>query len=103
MKTFEELTDLERSILLIWGNELDFSTTAHHQREKIMKRIDKILPKIKNKDKARANKNLINSGFIIRNPTGRSKTYKLSPYGLRCCNILKRENEENIEKHETGI
>lgn len=93
MKTFEELTGLERSVLLIWGNELNFSTTTHHQIEKINKRIDAILPEIIHKDKKRINKTLINSGFIVKHPTGRSKTYCLSPYGLRCCNIVKREND----------
>jgi len=93
MKDFEELTDLEKSVLLIWGNELDFSTTNHRQREKINKRIDAILPDIKHKDKIRINKTLINSGFIVRHPTRRSKTYELSHYGLKCCNILKREND----------
>lgn len=93
MKTFEELSTLEKSVLLIWGNELDFSTRTHHQREKIYKRIDANLPEITHKDKIRINKTLINSGFIVRHPTGRSTTYKLSPHGLRCCNILKREND----------
>ncbi len=93
MKKFEELTDLEKSVLLIWGKKLNFSTKTHHQIEKINKKIDVTLPGITRKDKKRINKTLINSGFIVRHPTGRSKTYCLSPDGLKCCNILKREND----------
>ena len=93
MKTFEELKDLDKYVLLIWGKELNFSTTTHHQIEKINKRLDAILPEIIHKDKKRINKTLINSGFIVKHPTRRSKTYQLSPYGLRCCNIVKREND----------
>jgi len=91
LKTFEELTNLEKSVLLIWGKELNFNTKIHHQIEKITKRLDAILPEIIHKDKKRINKMLINSGFIVRHSTGRSKTYQLSPYGLKCCNILKHE------------
>lgn len=99
MKTFEELTGYERSVLLIWGKELNYNTRTHHQREKINKKIDAILPEIIYKDKKRINKTLINSGFIVRNPTGRSNTYRLSLYGLKCVNIIKREKEikENIK------
>ncbi len=39
MKTFEELTDLEKSVLLIWGKQLNFSTKTHHQIEKINKKL----------------------------------------------------------------
>ena len=93
MKSFEELTDYERSVLLIWGEELNYSTYAHHQREKINKRISKMIPQIKAKDRKRINKVLLNSGFILRNPTGRSNTYKLSLYGLKCVNAIKRERD----------
>ncbi len=93
MKTFEDLTDLEKSVLLIWGKALNFSTNKHRQIERINKRIDAILHVNFHKDKKKINKMLINSGFIIRHPTGRSKTYCLSPDGLKCCNILKREND----------
>jgi predicted transcriptional regulator len=91
MKTFEELTRLEKSVLLIWGNELNFSTRNHRQIEKINKRIGANLPEIPHKDRKRINKTLLNSGFIVKHPTGRSKTYCLSPDGLKCCNIIKRE------------
>ena len=93
MKTFEELTDLEKSVLLIWGNELNFSTRSHYPIERINRRIDAIIDGILTKDRKRIIKTLINSGFIVRHPTGGSKTYNLSPYGLRCCNIIKREND----------
>jgi len=99
MKTFEELTNLEKSVLLIWGKELDYSTTAHFPIQRIKKKIQSTLQdiriqnkKIQDKDIRRANKTLINSGFIIKHPTGRSTTYHLSPEGLRCCNILREEN-----------
>jgi hypothetical protein len=93
MKSFEELTTLEKSVLLIWGNELNFNTKNHRQIEKINKRITANLPGIKQKDKKRINNTLITSGDVVQHPTGRSKTYGLSLEGLKCCNIIKREND----------
>ena len=95
MKTFKQLTDLDRTVLFIWGRELDYSTTAHFTLQKIKKRIKSQI-KILDKDLKRSMKTLINSGFFVKHPTGRSTTYHLSPKGRRCSNIVKRENEENI-------
>ncbi len=91
MKTFEELTDLEKSVLLVWGKELDYTTTARYPMQKIKKKLLTTLPDIKDKDLRRINKTLISSGFITKQPSGRNPTYHLSREGLRCCNILKDE------------
>ncbi|KKN58653.1 hypothetical protein LCGC14_0550200 [marine sediment metagenome] len=93
MKIFEELTPYEKSVLLIWGKELDFCMTAHYPIQRIKKKIKFTLPKLKNKDLTRINKTLMASGFILKHPTGRNTTYNLSREGLRCCEILKNDNE----------
>lgn len=93
MKTFEELTDLEKSVLLIWGRELNYSTTAHYPKQRIEKRLKTNLPGILHKDLKRINKTLISSGFITQHPARRNTTYSLSIDGLKCCNILKNEND----------
>jgi hypothetical protein len=91
MKTFEELTNLERSILLIWGKSLDFSTTAHYPDQRIKRKLTSSLPEVRTKDINRASKTLITSGFILEKPTRRNTTYSLSIEGLRCCNILREK------------
>ncbi len=93
MKVFEQLTKVEKSILLIWGNYLNFSTKAHYPLERVKKKIKVTLPIIPDKDVKRVIRSLITSGFICRHKTGGNKTYELTPYGLKCCNILKREEE----------
>jgi len=92
MKTCEQLTDLEKSVLLIWGKELDYSTTAHYPDNRIWKKIKNTLPGIRDKDLRRINKTLKTSGFILKQPTGGETTFKLSPEGLKCCNIIRDEN-----------
>ncbi|KKN31973.1 hypothetical protein LCGC14_0818530 [marine sediment metagenome] len=92
MKTFEQLTRREKSVLLIWGNYLDFSTSAHYPIEKVKKKLRNSLSEIRDIDIKRMIKTLINSGFFVRHPTGRNETYGLTIRGLKCCNILKREN-----------
>lgn len=93
MKTFEELNPYEKSVLLIWGKQLDYCTTAHHPIQKIKKKIHNVLPKLKDKDIRRINKILLASGFILKHPTGRKTTYNLSREGLRYCEILRNDKD----------
>ncbi len=93
MKTFEELTKLEKSVLLTWGEELDNSTATHYTLQRIRRKLTHTHPGIRVKDLRRIITTLINSGFFIKHPTGGSTTYHLSLDGLRCCNIIRDEND----------
>ena len=93
MKTFEELNPMEKAVFLIWGKQLDFTTTAHFPIQKINKKIKRVLPKLKDKDIRRINRTLITSGFILEHPTRRNTTYNLSHEGLRHCEFLRDDRD----------
>ena len=96
MKSFEELLPTERAVLLVWGKELNYSTTAHLSIKKVNKKIKSTHPKYLDKSIRRINKMLKSSGFILEHPARRDTTYSLSPEGRRCCLILRDEEDEVI-------
>ena len=96
MKSFEELLPTERAVLLVWGKELNYSTTAHLSIKKVNKKIKSTHPKYLDKSIRRINKTLMVSGFILKHPARRGTTYSLSPEGRRCCLILRDEEDEVI-------
>jgi hypothetical protein len=87
MKTFEELTRYEKTVLLACGKANNFSLSSHvpigYIRKKIEKKQQIYVKKIM--------KILVSSGFILESPAGRNKTYKLSRDGLKACKLLKEE------------
>lgn len=86
MKELEDLTEIERAVLLACCNANNFSLGSHVSIERIMRRLDK---KIQRKYAKKDFKKLISNGFIVKHPTRGSMTYELSPKGLKAGNKLK--------------
>jgi predicted transcriptional regulator len=91
MKELEDLTPAEKSILVIAYQTLNKSLSAHQPKQRILKKIINMNPKIKKK----AFNSLVSNGFLRKHPTGRNVTYELTPKGLKAANQHIRENFNN--------
>lgn len=87
MKELEELTDIEKAVLLACCNANKFSLSSHVPKEAIMRGLRNLPPKYRKK----GFNVLLTNGFIIKKPTGGQKTYRLSTKGLKAGNRLKED------------
>jgi len=87
MKEFEDLTEIERRVLVQFCQANNYSLSSHIPIEAVNLNIRGVHPK----HIRRAVKELISSGFILKHPTGRQTTYKISRDGLRGGNRLREE------------
>ena len=92
MKELEDLTDAERSVLMMSYLTLGKSLHCHQPKESILNRIIKMDPKLKKK----AFNKLITNGFLRKQPTGRSTTYELTRKGLKAADKHIRDNFNNL-------
>ena len=99
MKELEDLTELERLVLLACCDANRFSLSSHVQLEKITKRIVGVESKYIKK----AIKLLLSNGFIRLDPVGRSrKTYQINKKGLVAATQIRDEITANQESTSTN-
>jgi len=89
MKELEDLTEIEKAVLLACCDANNFSLGSHVPIEAIKRRIGGIEGKNKAKYINNVITKLLSNGFIIKKPTKNQTTYQLSKKGLEACNKLK--------------
>jgi predicted transcriptional regulator len=87
MKELEDLTDIEKAVLLACCDANGFSLGSHVPIEAIKRKLHNIQAKYLNK----AEKKLLANGFIVRHPTRNQMTYQLTKKGLEAGNKLKED------------
>ena len=92
MKELDELTEVEKSVLIVSSIKLNHSLKCHQPKQVILKGIINMNPKIRNK----AFKSLVSNGFLVIHPTGRSTTYELTQKGLVAVDKLIKDNFNNL-------
>jgi len=92
MKELEDLTNAELSVLTISYLTLDKSLRCHQPKERILKKVVNMDPKVKKK----AFDKLVSNWFLRKNPTGRSTTYELTRKGLKAADKHIRDNFNNL-------
>ena len=92
MKELKDLTDAEKSVLIVSYFKLDKSLSCHQPKQKIFKGITNIKPNLRN----RAFKSLVSNGFLREHPTKGNTTYNLPLKGLKAANQHIRDNFNNL-------
>ena len=92
MKELEDLTPAEKSILIMAYYTLDRSLSNHQPKQRFLKKIINMNPKVKKK----AFNSLVSNGFLRKHPTGRSTTYELTKKGLKAADKHIRDNFNNL-------
>lgn len=87
MKEFEDLTQIERRILVRFCQANNYSLSSHVP----IQAVNLIVKGVHPKHIKRVVKMLISSGFVLKHPTRNQMTYKISIDGLKGGNILKNE------------
>ncbi|MHA1195764.1 MAG: hypothetical protein ACTSRH_04420 [Promethearchaeota archaeon] len=92
MKELEDLTDVEKAVLVVACKKLNGSTNCHQTRQRILKGVQNVRPRLKNK----AFQSLVSNGFLREHPTKGSTTYNLTQKGL--ISAYKLLNDDAYEK-----
>lgn len=85
MKELEDLTILEREVLLVFCDANIFSLSSHIPLEAVKRRLRDLSPKLVKK----AINLLLTNGFIMKHPTRHRITYQLTKKGLHSGNQIK--------------
>lgn len=92
LKELEDLTDAEKSILVISYSTLNKSINCHQPKQRIFKKVINMKHRVKNK----AFDSLVSNGFLREHPTSRNTTYQLTLKGLKAADRHIRENFNQI-------
>jgi DNA-binding MarR family transcriptional regulator len=87
MKELNDLTAIEREILITFCDVNNYSLKSHKPLEAVVRRLRYLNPKTVKK----VIKILLTSGFIMRHPTKHRVTYQLTKKGLKAGNQIKLE------------
>lgn len=91
-KELEDLTDAEKSVLLMSYTTLNKSIGCHQPKQRVFKKIVNMKHRVKDK----AFKTLISNQFLRKHPTGRNTTYQLTPKGKAAAEKHIKENFNEI-------
>ena len=92
MKELKDLTPAEKAVLIVAYYTLDRSLSSHQPKQRFLKKIIEMNPKVKKK----AFNSLVSNGFLRKHPTGRNTTYELTQKGLKAADQHIRENFNNL-------
>ena len=84
MKELEDLTDVQKTVLVAFCDANKWSLSSHIPKEAIKGKVKKLNPKRVKK----AISVLVSNGFIMKHPTKHKITYQLSQKGLKGGNQL---------------
>jgi len=79
MRRTNELSEIERATLQALAHACNYSLTAHVPVEAVTRKF----PRNLRGDAKKALKKLRSKGYCIEHPTGRKRTWQLTPKGLR--------------------